>query len=44
MFSFDEFIGLADNPELRDPVIRQLLLEAQLDEKKREGLRSLLYD
>lgn len=42
-FSFDEFLELGHNPEMRDLVIRIILLEAKLDPKKREELKKLMY-
>lgn len=41
--TFDEFLELGTNPKMRDLVIRIILLEAQLDKKKKENLRKLLY-
>ena len=35
-FTFDEFLELGTNPKMRDLVIRIILLEAQIDKKKRE--------
>lgn len=42
-FTFDEFLELGTNPKMRDLVIRIILLEAQLDPKKKANLRKLLY-
>jgi ADP-ribose pyrophosphatase len=43
-YTFDEFLSLGSNPNLRDTQLRILLLEAQLDPRKNQVLRSLLYD
>ena len=43
-FTFDEFLALGDEPLLRDNVIKIMLLQAQLDPKKKEALQALLYD
>lgn len=42
-YSFDEFLHLGSNPDLRDKMLRIILLEAQLDPKKKKNLRNLLY-
>ena len=42
-YSFEEFLALGTEPNLRDLVIRIILLEAQLDETKKEQLKKLLY-
>ncbi|MEK7557232.1 MAG: NUDIX domain-containing protein [Patescibacteria group bacterium] len=43
-YSFEEFLALGQNPKLRDWMLRVKLLEAQVDSKKREALRKLLYE
>ncbi|MFH1354289.1 MAG: NUDIX hydrolase [bacterium] len=43
LFTFDEFLTLGSNPEMRDLIIRIILLEAQLDKKKKNELRQALY-
>jgi ADP-ribose pyrophosphatase len=42
-YSFEEFLALGSEPLLRDLIIRIMLLEATLDQKKKEQLRQLLY-
>ena len=42
-FSFDEFLQLGSNPDMRDLLIRTILLEAQLDSEKRDRLYQLLF-
>jgi len=42
-YSFDEFLALGTNDLLRDWMLRIKLLEAQLEQTKREELHSLLY-
>lgn len=42
-YSFDEFLALGQNPELRDTHLRIILLEAQLDPTKKEELYKKLY-
>lgn len=44
LLSFDQFLALGTNPDMRDPLIRIILLEAQLDKTKRANLRTLLYE
>ena len=41
LYSFDEFLALGKNPGLRDWLLRIFLLEAMLDQGKREELRKL---
>jgi ADP-ribose pyrophosphatase len=41
--TFDEFLQLGRDPELRDPMMRITLLEALLDSKKKAELEHLLY-
>ncbi len=43
LMSFDDFIGLGMNPKLRDWMLRIKLLEAQIDPKKKEEIKQLLY-
>ncbi len=43
LLTFDEFLALGNNPKMRDPVIRISLLEAQLDNHKKDKLKRLLY-
>jgi ADP-ribose pyrophosphatase len=43
-FTFDEFLQLGLNPELRDQILRIHLLEALLVPEKKEMLRALLFD
>ena len=42
-YSFDEFLALGSNTDMREMILRLRLLEAQLDKKKREELYNLLY-
>ncbi len=42
-FTFNEFVQLGQNPMLRDLVLRTILLEAQLDNKKKNELYQTLY-
>ena len=42
-YSFDDFVALGQNEELRDTYLRIILLEAQLDPTKKEALRKKLY-
>ncbi|MCE9643493.1 MAG: NUDIX hydrolase [Candidatus Andersenbacteria bacterium] len=42
-FTFDEFLALGHNEELRDLQLRIMLLEAQLDPAKKEKLYNALY-
>ena len=42
-YTFDEFLQLGSNPDFRDTECRMRLLEARLDEKKRQELYTLLY-
>ena len=42
-FTFDEFLALGHNPKVRDLFIRIILLEAQMNEQKKQELRQLLY-
>jgi len=42
-YSFDEFLELGKNPKMRDWIIRIILLEALLDNKKRDKLKKLFY-
>ncbi len=42
-FTFDEFIALGQEETLRSTHLRIILLEAQLDSKKKENLYTLLY-
>lgn len=42
-FSFDEFIALGRDQQLRDIEIRNILLGALLDNKKKEELHNLFY-
>lgn len=42
-FTFDEFLALGSDERLRDLNLRIILLEAQLDPKKKEELYQLLY-
>lgn len=42
-FTFDEFLALGQNEQLRDMRLRIMLLEAQLDPAKKEKLYNLLY-
>lgn len=44
LFTFDEFLALGQNETLRDLQLRIMLLEAQLDSKKKEALYKLLYE
>lgn len=43
-YSFEEFLQLGHNPMLRDWMLRILLLEALIDEKKKEEIRELFYE
>jgi ADP-ribose pyrophosphatase len=43
-YTFEEFIALGQNEELLDLRLRIMLLEAQLDPKKKEALYKLLYE
>ncbi len=43
IFSFDEFLQLGRTPQLRDRILRTILLEALLDPNKKEKLHTLLY-
>lgn len=43
-FTFDEFLALGQNEELRDLQLRIMLLEAQLEPAKKVTLFKLLYD
>lgn len=43
LFTFEEFLKLGQNPDLRDWVLRIRLLEAQLDPAARAALEHLLY-
>lgn len=43
-FSFGEFLALGPGQQLRDIEIRNILLEALLDKRKKDELYSLLYD
>lgn len=43
-YSFEDFLKLGQNPMLRDWGLKVWLLEAQLDSKKKEELRRLLYE
>jgi len=43
LFSFDEFLALGHNHQLRDRVLRIILLEALLDAAKKQELHDLLY-
>ncbi len=43
LFSFDEFLQLGRTPQLRDRILRTILLEALLDNTKKEALHALLY-
>lgn len=43
LFTFDEFLALGRNPEMRDLIIRIILLEAQLNKEKKKKLRRALY-
>ena len=42
-FTFDEFLALGQNEQLRDMRLRIMLLEAQIDPAKKEKLYTLLY-
>lgn len=42
-FTFDEFLQLGHNPQMRDMVIRIILLQALLDPKMKEELKKQLY-
>lgn len=42
-YTFDEFLELGHNPMLRDWMIRLILLEAKIDQTKKEELKKLLY-
>jgi ADP-ribose pyrophosphatase YjhB (NUDIX family) len=42
-FTFDEFLELGQNPDLRDWFLRIKLLEAQIDPIKKDELKQLLY-
>ena len=42
-YSFDEFLALGSNTDMREMILRLRLLEAQLDEDKRNELYNLLY-
>lgn len=42
-YTFDEFLALGHNPQLRDLMLRIHLLEALLDDKKKQALQTLLY-
>ncbi len=42
-FSLDEFIALGHNPELRDSMLRIMLLEAVINKSKKEKLYKILY-
>lgn len=44
MYSFEDFLKLGQNPMLRDWGVKVQLLEAQIDPKKKEDLRKLLYE
>ncbi len=43
-FTFDEFLLLGQDPTLRDMWVRIMLLEAQIDPKKKEALYQALYE
>lgn len=43
LFTFEEFLALGQNEQLRDMRLRIMLLEAQLDPVKKETLYNLLY-
>lgn len=43
-FTFDEFLALGQNEQLRDTHLRIMLLEAQLDPVKKENLHKALYE
>lgn len=43
-YAFEDFLKLGQNPMLRDWGVKVRLLEAQLDLKKKEKLRKLLYE
>lgn len=42
-YSFEEFLQLGHNPRLRDWMLRVILLEALLDQDKKEEIRKLFY-
>lgn len=42
-FTFDEFIALGQNEQLRDSRLRIMLLEAQLDPTKKQAIYNLFY-
>lgn len=42
-FTFDEFLELGRNSKMRDLAIRNYLLEAQLDNRKKRELKKLFY-
>lgn len=44
LFTFDEFLALGQNDQLRDSRLRIMLLEAQLDQKKKQELYKLFYE
>jgi ADP-ribose pyrophosphatase len=42
-YTFDEFVALGSDSNVRDLVLRIILLEAQLDNKKKAELKNILY-
>lgn len=42
-YTFDEFLQLGENPRMRDWMLKIVMLQAQLHEKKREELRKMFY-
>ncbi len=42
-YTFDEFLALGSDVNLRDLFMRIILLEAQLDDKKKAELKNILY-
>lgn len=42
-YTFNEFLALGNNPNVQDLVLRIILLEAKLDDKKKAELKTILY-